>query len=67
MKRLNLVNVIDEDVFRQEVVADFPSSWSAEYECKDGDCVLSFDERFTDAVERRLKMEGVRYTDYIEC
>lgn len=44
MKRYNIVNIVNEDVFRSEVVNDMPEQWDAELTYKDGDYLLSVND-----------------------
>ena len=61
MKKYNLINIVDEDVFRSEVVSDMPESWDAELTYKDGDYILSVNDIAEEPIERLFKANHIRF------
>lgn len=61
MKRYNIVNIVNEDVFRSEVVNDMPEQWDAELTYKDGDYLLSVNDIAEESIERLFKANHIRF------
>lgn len=61
MKKYNLINIVDENVFQNEVVNKMPESWEAGFEYKDGDYLLCVNDLAEEAIERLFKANHIRY------
>lgn len=61
MKKYDIIDLVDEQKFRSEVMADFPMNWEADLHYKDGSYYLSVTDIAKEKIETIFKANNIRY------
>lgn len=61
MKRYNIIDLVDEQAFRSEVMTDLPEQYEADLHYKDGSYYLNVSDIAEEPIERMFKANNIRF------